>query len=65
MIKLDIKIVDFDAAKYDLERYENIHLSPFKVGFLVYQDNKLIPTAWFTNESALFKGLDSYLDSFD
>ena len=65
MIKLDIKIVDFDAAKYDLERYENIHLSPFKVGFLVYQDNKLIHTAWFTNEAALFKGLDSYLDSFD
>ena len=65
MIKLDIKIVDFDAAKYDLERYENIHLSPFKVGFLVYQDNKLIHTAWFTNESALFKGLDSYLDSLD
>ena len=65
MIKLDIKIVDFDAAKYDLERYENIHLSPFKVGFLVYQDNKLIHTAWFTNESALFKGLDSYLDSID
>ena len=65
MIKLDIKIVDFDAAKYDLERYENLHLSPFKVGFLVYQDNKLIHTAWFTNESALFKGLDSYLDSFD
>ena len=65
MIKLDIKIVDFDAAKYDLERYENIHLSPFKVGFLVYQDKKLIHTAWFTNESALFKGLDSYLDSLD
>ena len=65
MIKLDIKIVYFDAAKYDLERYENIHLSPFNVGFLVYQANKLIHTAWFTNESALFKGLDSYLDSFD
>jgi hypothetical protein len=65
VIRLDIRIVDFDAAKYDLERYENIHLSPFKVGFLVYQDNKLIHTAWFTNESALFKGLDSYLDSFN
>ena len=65
MIKLDIKIVDFDPTLYDLERYKNIHHSPFKVGFLVYQDNKLIHTAWFTNESALFKGLDSYLDSLD
>jgi hypothetical protein len=35
------------------------------VGFLVYRDNKLIHTAWFTSETALFKGLDSYLDSFD
>ncbi len=65
MNKLDIKIVDFDPTLYDLESYNNIHLSPFKVGFLVYQDNQLIRTAWFTNESALFKGLDSYLDSLD
>ena len=64
MNKLDIRIVDFDPTLYDLERYNNIHLSPFKVGFLVYQDKKLIHTAWFTTEAALFKGLDNYLESF-
>ena len=60
--KYNIKIVSFDPEKFDLLRYPNIEQVGFKVGYLVYSDNKLTHTAWFKTQRQLFKSLDKFLN---
>ena len=60
--KYHIKIVSFDPEKFDLLRYPNIEQVGFKVGYLVYSDNKLTHTAWFKTDRQLFKTPDKFLN---
>jgi len=61
MNKYFIKIVPFDSVEHDLQRYPNIDEVGFTVGYLVYQNNQLIKSAWFKSYKMLFKGLDKFL----
>ena len=61
--KYYIKIVPFDAVKHNLQRYRNIDEVGFTVGYLVYQNNKHIKSAWFKSSKSLFKALDNFLNN--
>ena len=63
MDKYIIKVVSYDAEKYDLLRYDNHDKVGFSVGYLVYQDNKLIKTSWHTSKKQLFKSIDKFLNN--
>jgi hypothetical protein len=58
-----IKIVPFNAVEHDLQRYPNIDKVGFTVGYLVYQNNQLIKSAWFKSRKTLFKALDKFLNN--
>jgi len=58
-----IKIVPFNAVEHDLQRYPSIDKVGFTVGYLVYQDNQLIKSAWFKSRKTLFKALDKFLNN--
>jgi len=61
MNKYFIKIVPFNAVEHDLQRYPNIDKVGFTVGYLVYQNNQLIKSAWFKSRKNLFRALDKFL----
>ena len=61
--KYYIKIVPFNAVEHDLQRYPNIDEVGFTVGYLVYQNNKHIKSAWFRSNKSLFKALDIFLNN--
>ena len=61
--KYYIKIVPFNAVEHDLQRYPNIDEVGFTVGYLVYQDNQHIKSAWFKSYKSLFKALDVFLNN--
>ena len=61
--KYYIKIVPFNAVEHDLQRYLNIDEVGFTVGYLVYQNNKQIKSAWFKSRKSLFKALDNFLNN--
>ena len=61
--KYHIKIVPFDPVKYDLQQYHYIDEVSFTVGYLTYQDDKLIHTAWFKSYKSLFRALDEFLNN--
>jgi len=61
MNKYFIKIVPFNAVEHDLQRYPSIDKVGFTVGYLVYQNNQLIKSAWFKSRKTLFKALDKFL----
>ena len=61
--KYYIKIVPFNAVEHDLQRYPNIDEVGFTVGYLVYQNNKQIKSAWFKYRKSLFKALDNFLNN--
>jgi len=63
MRRFNIKIISFDPEKYDLQRYQNIEQVGFKVGYLVYENQKHTHTAWFKNHRQLFKHLDKFLNN--
>ena len=63
MNKYFIKIVPFNAVEHDLQRYPNIDKVGFTVGYLVYQNNQLIKSAWFKSRKTLFKALDKFLNN--
>jgi len=58
-----IKIVPFNAVEHDLQRYPNIDKVGFTVGYLVYQNNQHIKTAWFKSRKNLFRALDKFLNN--
>jgi len=61
--KYHIKIVPFDPVEHDLQRYPNIDKVGFTVGYLVYQNNQLIKSAWFKSRKNLFRALDKFLNN--
>jgi len=61
MNKYFIKIVPFNAVEHDLQRYQGIDKVGFTVGYLVYQNNQLIKSAWFKSRKNLFRDLDKFL----
>jgi len=63
MNKYFIKIVPFNAVEHDLQRYPNIDKVGFTVGYLVYQNNQLIKSAWFKSRKNLFRALDKFLNN--
>tara|TARA_R110000824_G_scaffold122722_2_gene280092 strand:- start:634 stop:834 length:201 start_codon:yes stop_codon:yes gene_type:complete len=63
MIKYFIKIVPFNAVEHDLQRYPSIDKVGFTVGYLVYQNNQLIKSAWFKSRKNLFRALDKFLNN--
>ena len=63
MNKYFIKIVPFNAVEHDLQRYPSIDKVGFTVGYLTYQDDKLINTAWFKSYKSLFRALDEFLNN--
>jgi len=58
-----IKIVPFNAVEHDLQRYPNIDKVGFTVGYLVYQNNQHIKSAWFKSRKNLFRALDKFLNN--
>mgnify|MGYP001054922486 FL=1 len=63
MNKYFIKIVPFNAVEHDLQRYPSIDKVGFTVGYLVYQNNQLIKSAWFKSRKNLFRALDKFLNN--
>jgi len=63
MNKYFIKIVSFNAVEHDLQRYPSIDKVGFTVGYLVYQNNQLIKSAWFKSRKNLFRALDKFLNN--
>jgi len=63
MNKYLIKIVPFDIEKHNLQDYPNIEKHNLNVGYLVYQDDKLIRRAWFKSHRSLFKSIDKFLNN--
>jgi len=63
MNKYFIKIVLFNAVEHDLQRYPSIDKVGFTVGYLVYQNNQLIKSAWFKSRKNLFRALDKFLNN--
>ena len=61
--KYHIKIVPFNPVEHDLLRYQNIDEVGFTVGYLVYQNNQHIKSAWFKSRKSLFKSLDDFLNN--
>ena len=58
-----IKIVPFDTVEHDLQRYPDIETVGFTVGYLVYQNNEHIKSAWFKSYKSLFSALDNFLNN--
>jgi hypothetical protein len=63
MDKYYIKIVSYNPEKYDLLRYKGIDKVSFSLGYLVYQDKKLIKTSWHTSLKQVFKSIDRFLNN--
>jgi hypothetical protein len=63
MNKYFIKIVPFNAVEHDLQRYPSIDKVGFTVGYLVYQNNQLIKSAWFKSRKNLFRALEKFLNN--
>ena len=60
--KYYVKIVPFSPVEHDLSSFPQLLQVSFTVGYLVFQNDLLTHTAWFTNSRALFRHLDKFLN---
>ena len=60
--KYYVKIVPFNPVEHDLSSFPQLLQVSFTVGYLVFQNDLLTHTAWFTNRRALFRDLDKFLN---
>ena len=57
-----VKIVPFNPVEHDLTENPLTQRVSFTVGYQVFQNDRNIYSAWFTNRKALFSDLDKFLN---